>query len=386
MPESVKDNNKEAVKDASSLIAKLDSIESMISSIPASSSTKNDSSYEDNQIDLLISEISSKNKEIERLKKSNSTLLQKQRDMEKLSNYENDLNNCISILEEKKAEIKELQLVRKELEAENKRLRERLEENFELEKELSILRQELETSKHMYSTLNNELLIAKRNLETLEIDFERHSAIIQDKNTIIHNLLLTKDQKNQPFSSDSNLTTGSEEKNQSSMRKKILLIGDSLIKHIIPEHLLPQRFNFEVLVEKAYHIEEIPNVINSFDNFTDISTPVIHCGTNDIQSVPVDILINKLKNVISLALELNPNIKIIVSNLTPRGDDLMLDLTRQEFNIKILKEFNDNSAIMISDNTRLSTDGFITDKFYGQDKIHLNVDGTKILAANLGSS
>ena len=149
---------------------------------------------------------------------------------------------------------------------------------------------------------------------------------------------------------------------------------------------MPQRFNFGVLVEKAYLIEEIPNVINSFDNFTDISTLVIHCGTNDIQSVPVDILINKLKNVISLALELNPNIKIIVSNLTPRGDDLMLDLTRQEFNIKILKEFNDNSAVLISDNTRLSTDGFITDKFYGQDKIHLNVDGTKILAANLGSS
>ena len=56
----------------------------------------------------------------------------------------------------------------------------------------------------------------------------------------------------------------------------------------------------------------------------------------------------------------------------------MLDLTRQEFNIKILKEFNDNSAVMISDNKRLSTDGFITDKFYGQDKIYLNVDGTKI--------
>ena len=70
LPESVKDNNKETVKDASSLIAKLDSIESMISSIPASLSTKNDSSYKDNQIDLLISEISSKNKEIERLKKS----------------------------------------------------------------------------------------------------------------------------------------------------------------------------------------------------------------------------------------------------------------------------------------------------------------------------
>ena len=105
LPESVKDNNKESVKDASSLIAKLDSIELMISSIPASSSAKNDSSYKDNQIDLLISEMSSKNKEIERLKKSNSTLLQKQRDMEKLSNYENDLNNCISILEEKKAEM-----------------------------------------------------------------------------------------------------------------------------------------------------------------------------------------------------------------------------------------------------------------------------------------
>ena len=241
----------------------------------------------------------------------------------------------------------------------------------------------------MYSILDNELLTAKRNLETLEIDFDRHSTIIQDKTTIIHNLLLTKDQKNQPFTSDSNLTTGSEdpeEKNQSSMRKKILLIGDSLIKRIIPEHLLPQRSNFEVLIEKAYHIEEIPNVINSFDNFTDLSTLVIQCGTNDIQSVPVDILINKLKNVISLALELNPNIKIIVSNLTPPRRRPYAGFNTSRIQHKNSERVNDNSAVMISDNKRLSTDGFITDKFYGQDKIHLNADGTKILAANLGSS
>ena len=64
--------------DNNSLMAKLESLKSLISRAntqPRSETT--DLSYKDNQIDLLTSEVSTKNKEIGKLKKENSSLLQK---------------------------------------------------------------------------------------------------------------------------------------------------------------------------------------------------------------------------------------------------------------------------------------------------------------------
>ena len=87
-------------------------------------------------------------------------------------------------------------------------------------------------------------------------------------------------------------------------------------------------------------VKNIPGLINSLYDFKDNCTCVIHCGTNDITSLPADVIANKLKDVVDLALEKNPNMNVIISNIVPRGDDHMIDITRQELNIKILKEFN----------------------------------------------
>ena len=77
--------------------------------------------------------------------------------------------------------------------------------------------------------------------------------------------------------------------------------------------------------------------------------------------------------------------KILISNITPRGDDHLLDISRQEFNLKLLKEFNNSQCVYICDNSNLSSRGIVNGKFYGQDKLHLNQVGTKILAGNITS-
>ena len=141
-----------------------------------------------------------------------------------------------------------------------------------------------------------------------------------------------------------------------------------------------------IIFVNSKFVKNIPGLINSLYDFKDNCTCVIHCGTNDVTSSPADVIANKLKDVVNLALEKNPNMNVIISNIVPRGDDHMIDITQQELNIKILKEFNNcGMSVGICDNSNLASRGFINNKFFAQDKVHLNEIGTKVLAANIGS-
>ena len=75
-----------------------------------------------------------------------------------------------------------------------------------------------------------------------------------------------------------------------------------MIKHIIPEHLLPKKYSFQIQKHTVYHIDDIPGLINSLDDFKHNCTCVIHCGTNDITSLPADVIANKLKDVVLIWL------------------------------------------------------------------------------------
>ena len=133
-----------------------------------------------------------------------------------MSNYERELKDCIRVLEENKTMIKDLEEKNYDLERENKKLRSQLEEISELEQDVLILNKELETSNRICCSLENqkeellsenktlrikvqelleiekELVVAKNNLESLEKDFDRQLTIIEDKNSIINDLLVLK--------------------------------------------------------------------------------------------------------------------------------------------------------------------------------------------------
>ena len=78
---SSKEISKDARPDISPPITELDLLQSTLASVNIQNLAPQDLSYKDNQIDLLISEITSKNKEIEKLRKSNAVLVQKQKTM-----------------------------------------------------------------------------------------------------------------------------------------------------------------------------------------------------------------------------------------------------------------------------------------------------------------
>ena len=83
-------------------------------------------------------------------------------------------------------------------------------------------------------------------------------------------------------------------------------------------------------------------------------------------------LMEKLKEIVSSVQARNSDMKILISNIIPRGDDHLLDISRQEFNLKVLKEFKNSQCVSICDNSNLSSRGTVNGKFYGQDKLHLN--------------
>ena len=52
-----------------------------------------------------------------------------------------------------------------------------------------------------------------------------------------------------------------------------------------------------------------------------------------------------------------------MSNIAPKGNDESVDINRQEYNIKLLKEYNLSPNVMISENNNLSKHGTVIKGF-----------------------
>ena len=138
--------------------------------------------------------------------------------------------------------------------------------------------------------------------------------------------------------------------------------------------MLPSGYDAKIDKYEAYRIDDIANAVEN-EVLKDADVIVLHSGTNDIKT-----------STVAFLQEINPDVKIVLSNIAPRGDAEVLDINRQEFNIKLLKEYSLDPNVTISDNNNLSRHGSIIEKFYGRDNVHLNREGTKILASNISKS
>ena len=78
--------------------------------------------------------------------------------------------------------------------------------------------------------------------------------------------------------------------------------------------------------------------------------------------------------------------KVVISYIPPKGDEEIFYINRQEYNVKLLKEYNLNPKVTLCNNSNSAKQGDIINKFYGVDKVHLNEEGSKVLAANIGFS
>ncbi len=94
-------------------------------------------------------------------------------------------------------------------------------------------------------------------------------------------------------------------------------------------------------------------------------------------------ILESAKEAVSSIFNRNKETKVSIISVIPRGDDANLEIERVELNLKLLKWSYEEEKIHLIDNSNLAHRGRINDKLYGKDKVHLNMEGSKILASNI---
>ena len=190
-----------------------------------------------------------------------------------------------------------------------------------------------------------------------------------------HERQIEKDRSNETNHTDnrdkSNLSKRDLDSNKpkSDEQKSILVIGDSIIKHIDPNKL--SRRAVRKFIYRGKTCEEISEAIDDIQTTTDPSHIIIHCGTNNLPTDTAEVCATKIVN---LARNKFPNTKVGVSGLTYREDiavnPVLLEVNEKLKRLSATHEFSyiDNSKI---DNTCLN-----------KSKLHLNEKGTSLLAVH----
>ena len=154
----------------------------------------------------------------------------------------------------------------------------------------------------------------------------------------------------------------------------IHLIGDSIIKPIIPDILLPSNIKANIHKTVSYTFEELADVDSGFQS----DIVLVHCGTNNLANC------NDVERVITLAQtslvklkeKLPESTQPIYSLVAPRGDEV--DQKRKEFDAHMLLFYNRNDITICEHNNLLQRDGIIQKFFNNQDKAHLSEEGYRV--------
>eukprot|EP00794_Sanderia_malayensis_P011382 gene11382-12568_t len=310
------------------------------------------------EISLLMSEIDSKNQEISKLKKK------------------------LIPLEKVSSEKKELQV---EIQALKDHIAKQASEIDMLDNLNSQFKKNAESSSIKLSNMEIEANVLKEKVLSLsEINkiCSDHTKTLIDqlktKDALINTLTTRQDCKKELPKAPS---ASNKENNNN-----VLILGDSIVKHIQTNKILSK--NPEINVNKiiAYTWSQVEETVAD-QNLTLPDNIVIHTGTNDLRDgISADEIINSAKKTADIILSRNANAHLTFSAIIPRGDNELLDIERQDVNLKMLKWCHNQERIEFVDNTNLSVRGGINVKMYAQDKIHLNETGTKLLASNIGFS
>lgn len=104
---------------------------------------------------------------------------------------------------------------------------------------------------------------------------------------------------------------------QSSASKTVLIMGDSIIQRINPRGLLPNVHKHAI---SGGTIKDILNDIHSF-NLCQFQTVILYIGGNDLSRTSDHELIEELYDqLIAVIKASNPNIRIVLCKIAPRGD------------------------------------------------------------------
>ena len=196
-----------------------------------------------------------------------------------------------------------------------------------------------------------------KELESCKKECDQLAITLSEENDIVHDLLIKSKESTIPASSQLNtpdkvVNNDLESMHQTDLNdtpKRVVLLGDSLLKQVIPERLIPSGYDAKIYKYEAYRIDDTANPVEN-KVLRDADVLVLHSGTNDIKTETSETCLDKMTSTVAFLQEINPDVKIVLSNIAPKGDAEVLHINRQEFNIKLLKEYNLNPNVTISDN------------------------------------
>ena len=166
--------------------------------------------------------------------------------------------------------------------------------------------------------------------------------------------------------------TSTRDGDDSYKSKSVLIIGDSIIKHIDPRKLSKKSVYKRSFPGKR--IEEIHDEIDNIHLNVEPSHVIIHAGTNNLPSEGADSCARKLQK---LALKIRSkfqNSKIGISSLTHRDDINVIRKLSATYDK--VKEMANKDDFVFIDNS------YIDGSCLNGRKLHLNVKGSAYLANN----
>ena len=152
----------------------------------------------------------------------------------------------------------------------------------------------------------------------------------------------------------------------------IVIIGDSIIKHISPTKLSKRKVHKFAYIGKT--ASDINNELSTINIHSTPSHVIVHVGTNNIPLQSADECTKDIEKLIAGVKKRFPNSKIGISGITMRQDvDLASKISKVNEKIKSITPKYDVTFIDNSSLDKTSLNG---------SKLHLNAKGSAILASH----
>ena len=154
--------------------------------------------------------------------------------------------------------------------------------------------------------------------------------------------------------------------------QSVVLIGDSVIKSIVPQKLSRKKVHKFTYPGKT--AEEIDREIRNKGSNIEASHVIVHCGTNNLTTDSANVCARKIEQLCMTARKIFPNAQIGVSSITERNDIPVHDKIRDV-----------NSAIKemcVTNNYSFIHHDNIDESCLNNSKLHLNAKGSALLAVD----
>ncbi|CAC5380436.1 unnamed protein product [Mytilus coruscus] len=173
----------------------------------------------------------------------------------------------------------------------------------------------------------------------------------------------------------------SKHKNNTKNDKHVIR-GTSNTHEIDPTKLSSKFYTAKI---NAYTLDDTEEGIQALEEIPDVL--VLHSLTNELKSKPNEECINKLNKIIDDIQKAYPDVKTVISLLTPRADNESLNIKAQMLSIMLKEKFNDKDNVTLCDNSIMAYKGTPMQKFLNsKDNYHLSNSGIAMSAANMRDS